>query len=101
MHGFAQDADGEIYALVTNTSASGAGGIVYKLTPMRLTTQQAGNVLSISWPVVGGHLQGQTNAPGVGITTNWVTVPGSTGTTNVAVPINPTNGSVFYRLSVP
>ena len=27
VHGFGQDADGEIYALVTNTSANGTGGI--------------------------------------------------------------------------
>ncbi len=31
VHGFGQDAAGELYALVTNTPANGAGGIVYKL----------------------------------------------------------------------
>src|SRR5262249_13766708 len=31
VHGFAQDEDGEIYALVTNTNPNGTGGIVYKL----------------------------------------------------------------------
>ena len=31
VHGFGQDADGEIYALVTNTSANGTGGIGAKL----------------------------------------------------------------------
>jgi glucose/arabinose dehydrogenase len=30
VHGFGEDADGEIYALVTNTPANGTGGIVYK-----------------------------------------------------------------------
>ena len=30
VHGFGEDADGELYALVTNTSANGTGGIVYK-----------------------------------------------------------------------
>ena len=30
MHGFGQDANGELYALVTNTPANGTGGIVYK-----------------------------------------------------------------------
>ena len=33
VHGFGEDADGELYALVTNTSANGTGGIVYKLCP--------------------------------------------------------------------
>src|SRR5206468_10815155 len=37
VHGFGQDAAGELYALVTNTSANGKGGIVYKLVPIRLT----------------------------------------------------------------
>jgi glucose/arabinose dehydrogenase len=31
VHGFGQDASGELYALVTNTPANGTGGIVYKL----------------------------------------------------------------------
>ena len=32
VHGFGEDAAGELYALVTNTPASGFGGIVYMLT---------------------------------------------------------------------
>jgi glucose/arabinose dehydrogenase len=31
IHGFGEDASGEIYALVTNTTSAGTGGIVYKL----------------------------------------------------------------------
>jgi glucose/arabinose dehydrogenase len=31
VHGFGQDASGELYAMVTNTPSNGAGGIVYKL----------------------------------------------------------------------
>jgi hypothetical protein len=30
VHGFGQDGEGELYALVTNTPANGAGGIVYR-----------------------------------------------------------------------
>ena len=101
VHGFGQDGAGELYALVTNTSANGTGGIVYKLVPVRLAVQVSGNALDISWPVTGGRLQAQTNAPGVGLGTNWVTLPGSTTTNQVAVPLNPANGSVFYRLAVP
>jgi len=33
VHGFGQDAEGELYALVTSTPANGTGGIVYKLVP--------------------------------------------------------------------
>ena len=32
VHGFGEDGSGELYALVTNTPASGSGGIAYKLT---------------------------------------------------------------------
>ncbi len=31
VHGFGQDGTGELYAMVTNTPASGTGGVVYKL----------------------------------------------------------------------
>ncbi|MCA9240836.1 MAG: PEP-CTERM sorting domain-containing protein, partial [Planctomycetales bacterium] len=31
VHGFGQDADGELYAAVTNTPANGSGGILYKI----------------------------------------------------------------------
>jgi glucose/arabinose dehydrogenase/plastocyanin len=97
VHGFGQDADGELYALVTNTSANGTGGIVYKLAPLRLAANVSGNNLDISWPVAGGRLQAQTN----GLGTNWVDVPNSTGTNRVIVPIDPASSSVFYRLALP
>src|SRR5947209_19059334 len=31
VHGFGQDANGELYALATSTPANGTGGVVYKL----------------------------------------------------------------------
>ncbi|MDB6029020.1 MAG: Glucose/sorbosone dehydrogenase-like protein [Verrucomicrobiales bacterium] len=97
VHGFGEDADGELYALVTNGAANGTGGLVYKLAPLRLTAQVSGNTLDISWPAAGGRLQAQTT----GLGTNWVTVPNSTATNHVVAPISPANGSVFYRLAVP
>jgi len=97
VHGFGQDADGELYALVTNTSADGTGGIVYKIAPLRLTVQRSGNGLDISWPVAGGRLQAQTN----GLGASWVDMPNSTTTNRVVVPIDPANVDVFYRLAVP
>jgi glucose/arabinose dehydrogenase len=33
VHGFGQDANGELYAMVTNTPANGTGGIVYEIVP--------------------------------------------------------------------
>ena len=101
VHGFGQDANGELYALATNTSANGNGGVVFKLATVRLSAQVIGNQLTLSWPVAGGRLQAQTNSPGHGISANWVTVPGSTATNQVVTTINPAVGSVFYRLAVP
>jgi glucose/arabinose dehydrogenase len=34
VHGFGQDGNGELYALVTNTPANGTGGIVYRIAPV-------------------------------------------------------------------
>jgi glucose/arabinose dehydrogenase len=98
VHGFGQDDDGELYALVTNTPSNGTGGIVYKLVAIRLTVKLSGNLLDIAWPVAGGRLQSQTNSL---IGANWVTVPGSTTTNHVVIPIVPGNDSVFYRLALP
>jgi plastocyanin len=101
VHGFGQDADGELYALATNTSANGTGGVVYKLASVRLAVRLSGNLLDISWPIAGASLQTQTNGPGAGIGTNWVTVPDSATTNHVVVPIDQANGSAFYRLAFP
>lgn len=102
VHGFGEDADGELYALVTNTSANGTGGIVYKLVPgLLLTIQASGNSLDISWPTAGPTLQSQTNSPGSGLGANWSNVAGSEATNRVIVPIDASIGSVFYRLLMP
>lgn len=102
VHGFGQDADGELYALVTNTSANGTGGIVYKLIrAILLTFQKSGNTLDIYWSATGGHLETQTNNLTIGLGANWITVPGSAATNHVSIPINQANGSVFFRLAIP
>jgi hypothetical protein len=46
-------------------------------------------------------LQAQTNLPHVGLTTNWVTVPGSPGTNRLVTVVDHSVGSVFFRLSAP
>ena len=69
------------------------GSIQYSLT---------GGQLTLSWPTnLGWTLQAQTNAPSVGINTNWVNVANSSTTNQVIIPISPANGSVFYRLVLP
>jgi hypothetical protein len=56
--------------------------------------------LYLSWPnnYTGYQLQAETNGLSVGLTNDWVNVSGSSTTDMVVVPLNITNGSVFYRL---
>lgn len=70
------------------------------LNSSNMTYSVSGGQLTLSWPSnqVGWTLQGQTNTPGTGLTTNWVDVPASTSTNEVVIPMSPANGSVFYRL---
>jgi hypothetical protein len=58
-----------------------------------------GNI-TLSWPTnyLGWRLQAQTNTSGAGISTNWVTMPGSTTNTSMAFPIDTANRPVFFRL---
>jgi hypothetical protein len=46
-------------------------------------------------------LQAQTNNLTAGLGTNWVNVTGSDQTNQMTVPLNSTNGSVFFRLVRP
>jgi hypothetical protein len=101
VHGFGEDGDGELYALVTNTPANGTGGIVYKFVALRLTFRQVGDQLEISWPVTGGRLEMQTNGQGAGLGSSWTTVADSTATNRVIVPLDPATGSEYYRLAFP
>jgi len=70
------------------------------LNPTNIGVTLSGGNLYLTWPTdhTGYTLQAQTNSLTVGISTNWVDVPTSTSTNQVVFPINPANGSVFYRL---
>jgi autotransporter-associated beta strand protein len=70
--------------------------------PTLATAVNAG-VLTIAWPTnyLGWRLLGETNAIGVGLTTNWFYVPGSASTNAVYMNIDQTKGSVFFRLVYP
>jgi autotransporter-associated beta strand protein len=71
--------------------------------PVTLTSVVNGNNLDLSWPLdqLGYRLEVQTNSLAVGLNTNWVTVPGSTGVTAVSMPVVPGNPTVFFRLVFP
>lgn len=76
---------------------------VVSTAPTSMRLQQTGNQFTLSWPPdhVGWRLQRQINPADVGLTTNWVDLAGFTTTNSVIVTVNPTNGSVFYRLIYP
>ncbi len=71
--------------------------------PTNIVFGVTSNQLTLSWPAnhTGWMLQVQTNSLSVGISGNWFDVAGSTATNQVIIPINLTNGSVFYRLVGP
>ena len=96
-------APGANLAWNTNTLAADGTLRIVSLAPPNIGVQVAGNQLSLSWPSgnTGWYLQAQTNSIGVGLSTNWVDVPGSITTNFVIMTLNPTNGSVFYRLIAP
>jgi hypothetical protein len=73
------------------------------LNPTNTTSVVSGNILTLSWPAdhLGWRLQVQTNSLPAGLSTNWVTVPGSDLVTSTNLTINPGNGAVFYRMVYP
>ena len=91
--------------LAWDTGALATQGTLRVITTSNapITAQLAAHQLSLSWPAdhLGWYLQAQTNAPGVGLTTNWITVPGSTATNRMFFSINPALGSVWLRLASP
>jgi len=121
-------AAGDAYKLFDAGSYSGAFGRIVPLTPganlawnastlavdgtlrvvstisSNMTASIAGNQVTLSWPAnnLGWILQTQTNlAPNAGISSNWVTMPGSYTTNSFMLNINPAVGSAFYRLALP
>ncbi len=79
-------------------------GIIYgNLAPPQLVCSLTNGQVQLSWPLAYSDwsLQAQTNSPDAGLAGSWITVPGSSGTNRVFIPVNPANGNVFYRLASP
>jgi hypothetical protein len=68
--------------------------------PTNITFSVSGSTLALSWPAdhLGWLLQTQTNPLTKGLNTNWFPVAGSTFVNQTNIAMNPTNGSVFFRL---
>ncbi|HXI72657.1 MAG TPA: carbohydrate-binding protein [Verrucomicrobiae bacterium] len=69
--------------------------------PLNFTTSNG--QIQMDWPAdrTGWSLQVQTNLLNEGLGTNWMTIPASTNTNRMTFPVNPTSGSVFFRLVYP
>ncbi|HEU5069604.1 MAG TPA: cadherin domain-containing protein [Verrucomicrobiae bacterium] len=85
----------------TNLTVSVVG---VSIAPVKFAATVAGSQLTLAWPPnhTGWTLQAQTNALATGLRGDaWVAVPGSSATNAITVPIDPTQPSVFYRLTYP
>jgi autotransporter-associated beta strand protein len=79
---------------------------IINTNPTNITSVVNGSNLELSWPAdrTGWHLQVQTNSLSVGLltnTTSWVTIPNTQLDNHYTNAINPSNGSVFYRMVYP
>jgi hypothetical protein len=87
----------------TNTLAIDGTLRVLSTSPVSVTNVASGNLLTLAWPAdhIGWRLQAQTNSISVGLSTNWFDLPSAITTNQMALPIDPAVGSVFYRLVYP
>ena len=97
----------DYYYVVAGVNAAGesTNSSVVSAQPVSMTLPQLGLVagnqqLQINWPEdhTGWRLQVQTNSSAAGLGTNWVTVSSSEATNQITFPVDPNNGSVFFRL---
>jgi autotransporter-associated beta strand protein len=67
----------------------------------QITAAVSAGQLNLSWPATwtGLHLQVQTNSLTVGLSNNWVTIPGTDAGNSYSATLNSSNGSVFFRLA--
>jgi hypothetical protein len=82
--------DGSIQVL------SGASPV--DITPTNITAVYSGNTLQLTWPSGQTGWELQTNSVDVANTNFWFLYPGSTGTNEVIVTIDPAQPKVFYRM---
>jgi fibronectin-binding autotransporter adhesin len=92
------------FTVTNNLADDGSVTVIGVQPPPTITATVSGNQLNLSWPSAwtgGVHLQSQTNSLSVGLSSNWVTIPGTDASNTYSATINKANGSVFYRLITP
>ena len=82
---------------------TGASAIANYSTNITATVTGGGTGITVAWPAthLGWELMLQTNTLAAGLGNNWVTNFGTASVTSTNYPINPANGSVFYKLVHP
>ena len=82
--------------------AGGGGGVMITALFLPAATG-SGGTLELAWPAddLGWMLQMQTNSLNVGLSTNWVDVPGSGAITQTNIGIDPSMPLMFFRLRSP
>lgn len=89
------------FTVANNLALDGSVTVTALQPAPTITTTFSGNQLTLSWPAswTGGvHLQSQTNSISKGLSTNWITIPGTDLSNTYSTTINKTNGCAFYRL---
>jgi autotransporter-associated beta strand protein len=93
---------------VTTNLANGIISVIATVNtnPTNITASVSGGVLTLSWPTdhTGWRLLAQTNSLAAGLNPNpnaWSTVPGSTTVNTVNITLDPSQTTVFYRLTYP
>lgn len=72
-------------------------------SPTNITAVVNAGSLELSWPAdhLGWRLQAQTNSLALGLSTNWVTIPGTEAVNHYTNTIDATKPTVFYRMIYP
>ena len=104
-------ANGTLYYFVVSatnsfgesTNSAPVSALPTSSASVAMNAANAAGQLQITWPAdhTGWQLQSQTNDFTTGLGTNWVNMTGSDQTNQMTVPLNSTNGSVFFRLVRP
>jgi autotransporter-associated beta strand protein len=102
------DATGSFYTWNNKVAVDGSIQVLTVVspvnkTPTNFTATISANQLVLSWPTdhIGWHLQVQTNAPGAGLSTNWVTIPNTDLGNSYTNTLDAAQGSIFYRMVYP
>jgi pectin methylesterase-like acyl-CoA thioesterase len=98
--------NGVYHVMVSNSAGSIASSNAILTVPavsVPLTASVLNGDLQLSWPPeqTGFRLMAQTNAPGVGLTTNWQPVANSAATNHMIIPLDIAHGSAFFQLVHP